>query len=114
MMNHRLLCALAGSTVLASVIGATAEEQRVPAPPGAKLLLEVAAQGVQIYTCEKATDGYHWVFIAPDAVLFDAAGRQIGTHFAGPTWQSEDGSKIVGEVVGRRPRRSHTPLPGCC
>jgi hypothetical protein len=102
-MDHRLLRALAGLIVLATPTRATAEEQRIAAPPGAKLLLEAAAQGVQIYTCEKGSDGYHWVFSAPDAALFDETGRQIGIHFAGPTWQVEDGSKIVGEVTAQAP-----------
>jgi hypothetical protein len=102
-MDRRLLFTLAGVAVLATSTAATAEEQRVAAPPGAKLLLEAAAQGVQIYTCEKGSDGYRWVFSAPDAALFDATGRQIGTHFAGPTLQVADGSKIVGEVVAQAP-----------
>jgi hypothetical protein len=102
-MNNRLLRAVAGVAALAIATGASAEEQRVAAPPGATLLLEAAAQGVQIYTCQKTGDGYRWVFNAPDAALFDAAGKQIGTHFAGPTWQAEDGSKIVGEVAAQAP-----------
>jgi hypothetical protein len=28
--------------------------------------------------------------------LFDDTGKQIATHFAGPTWQATDGSKVVG------------------
>jgi hypothetical protein len=100
-MDHRLLGALAGLVALVGPTGSIAQEQRIAAPPGATLLLEDVAQGVQVYTCEKASDGYHWVFTAPDAALFDATGRQIGTHFAGPTWQAEDGSKIVGEVVAQ-------------
>jgi hypothetical protein len=98
-MDRSLLCALAGLAVLATSTGATAEDQRVAAPPGAKLVLETAAQGVQIYTCENAEDGYRWVFKAPDAALFDADGKQVGIHFAGPTWKADDGSKIVGEVA---------------
>ena len=95
-MKHHLLLTLTAMMGLAATTVAFADEARVPAPAGAKLLLEAAAQGVQIYTCEKASDGYRWVFSAPDATLFNAAGRQIGTHFAGPTWQMEDGSKVVG------------------
>ncbi len=102
-MDHRLLHALAGLALLAAVTHATAQERSIAPPPNAKLLLEAAAQGVQIYTCKQANDGYHWVFIAPDAALFDTAGRQIGTHFAGPSWQLDDGSKIVGEVVAQAP-----------
>ncbi|MBV9782783.1 MAG: DUF3455 domain-containing protein [Acidisphaera sp.] len=89
--------------VVPGATGALAQEERVPPPPGARMLLEAAAQGVQIYTCQKGSDGSRWVFTAPDAALFDAAGRQIGTHFAGPTWQMDDGSKIIGEVVSQAP-----------
>ncbi|HET6239448.1 MAG TPA: DUF3455 domain-containing protein [Acetobacteraceae bacterium] len=98
-----LLDTLAGLALVATATHATAQEQSITPPPNAKLLLEAAAQGVQIYTCKQANDGYHWVFIAPDAALFDTAGRQIGTHFAGPSWQLDDGSKIVGEVVAQAP-----------
>jgi hypothetical protein len=94
---------LAFSCLLFVTSGAFAAGPRVSTPIGAKLLLHASAQGVQIYKCEKADDGYHWVFSAPDAALFDTMGQQIGTHFAGPTWQMQDGSKIVGEVVAQAP-----------
>jgi hypothetical protein len=100
-MKHRLLLALVGLIIVAGATSAFAAEPTVTAPRGAKLLLRTAAQGVQIYTCQRASDGYHWVFSAPEAALFDAAGQQIGTHFAGPSWQMDDGSKIVGEVVAQ-------------
>jgi hypothetical protein len=102
-MDHRLLRLLAGLIVGFSATGASGEEQRVAAPPGAKLLLEATAYGVQIYTCKMEGDSRHWVFTAPEAALFDASGRQIGTHFAGPAWQMADGGKIVGEVVAQAP-----------
>jgi Protein of unknown function (DUF3455) len=100
-MKARLLLAFA--CLLLGTSGAFAAGPRVTTPIGAKLLLHASAQGVQIYKCEKADDGYHWVFSAPDAALFDAMGQQIGTHFAGPTWQMQDGSKVVGEVVAQAP-----------
>jgi hypothetical protein len=99
-MLHRLLSAVL-VLLLATATGTIAEEPGVSAPPGATQLLEVEGQGVQIYACGKGSDGYHWVFKAPDAALFDTTGRQVGTHFAGPTWQFADGSKIVGEVVAQ-------------
>lgn len=112
-INHWFVSALATLAACAAATGALAQQPTVAAPPGAKLLLDAAAQGVQIYTCKKESDGYRWVFSAPDAALFDAAGRQIGIHFAGPTWQMEDGSKIVGEVEARAPAPNRTPSPGC-
>jgi hypothetical protein len=75
----------------------------VPVPdnlkPGANesLALVVPAKGVQVYECR---DG-KWVFVAPEAELFDGAGKKVGTHYAGPHWESADGSKIVGAVKQR-------------
>ena len=102
-MKLRLPLALACLITVAGTTGSFAAAPRVNAPPGAKLVLRTAAQGVQIYKCEKTADAYHWVLSAPEAALFDPTGQQIGTHFAGPTWQMQDGSKIVGEVVTQAP-----------
>jgi hypothetical protein len=101
--NHRFPRILAALAAYAITTAASAQSSPVAAPSGARLLLETEAQGVQIYTCETGKDGYRWAFSAPDATLFDATGRQIGTHFAGPTWQMQDGSKIEGEVEAQAP-----------
>ena len=72
------------------------------APPrGSTPLLELVADGVQIYTCEPKEGGFVWSFKAPEADLFDTHGRQVGTHFAGPTWKLDDGSEVVGEVSAK-------------
>src|SRR5262249_9768203 len=41
---------------------------------------------------------YEWAFVAPEADLFDTSGKKIGRHYAGPHWESSDGSKIAGTV----------------
>ena len=69
--------------------------------PGANesLAMVVAAKGVQIYECRARKDqvgSYEWAFVAPEADLFDARGTRIGRHYAGPHWESIDGSKILG------------------
>jgi hypothetical protein len=51
--------------------------------------------GVQIYTW----DGSSWQGPVPDATLFDDDGNVVIKHSAGPTWQSNSGSKVVGAVV---------------
>jgi Protein of unknown function (DUF3455) len=71
--------------------------------PGANesLAMIVAAKGVQIYECRARKDqvgGYEWAFVAPEADLSDARGNRIGRHYAGPHWESTDGSKILGTV----------------
>ena len=75
-------------------------------PDGQALVLRAAATGSQIYACKpKAADpaAYEWAFIAPEADLADADGRPLGKHYAGPTWESSDGSKIVGAVKEKAP-----------
>jgi len=69
--------------------------------PGPKetLAMIVPAGGVQIYECQAKKDGgYEWGFVAPEADLYDAHGARVGSHYAGPTWESGDGSKIQGTV----------------
>jgi hypothetical protein len=39
--------------------------------------------------------------VAPDAELFDAHGKLIGRHGAGPFWQATDGSRIIGAVKAK-------------
>ena len=92
---------MAGILVGMSAIAVNADQTGVTPPPGSALLLEVAADGVQIYTCEAKGNLFEWSFKAPEANLFDKQGRQIGTHFAGPTWKMADGSAIVGEVIAK-------------
>ena len=91
----------AGILVGMGALAVNADQTGMAPPQGSALLLEVAADGVQIYTCEAKGNLFEWSFKAPEANLFDKQGRQIGTHFAGPTWKMADGSAIVGEVVAK-------------
>jgi hypothetical protein len=75
-------------------------------PPSDQVLVsEAQATGVQIYECGPSATGqagtYEWVFKAPEAELSDRTGRKLGRHYAGPTWESVDGSKVVGDVKAR-------------
>jgi hypothetical protein len=67
----------------------------------------VPAKGVQIYECRNN----EWAFVAPAADLFDAKGNKIGRHYAGPHWEAEDGSKIVGTVKARADAPTHGSIP---
>ena len=59
---------------------------------------ELQGKGVQIYTCSDGQGGFAWRLKAPDAMLVDGEGREVGHHFAGPSWQGKDGSLVTGEV----------------
>ncbi|MFG6488902.1 DUF3455 domain-containing protein [Roseateles sp. BYS78W] len=74
-------------------------------PAGQTLYLEALARGVQIYDCAAKPDGsgLAWTFRAPEANLTDRAGKPLGKHYAGPTWEALDGSRVVGEVKARDP-----------
>jgi hypothetical protein len=81
---------------------AVPESLRVP--DGQALLLRAAARGAQIYTCKVTTAepaAFEWALKAPEAELFDQSGARIGRHYGGPTWESADGSRVVGEVMQR-------------
>jgi hypothetical protein len=91
----------AGILIGMGAFAVNADQTGVAPPQGSALLLEVLADGVQVYTCEAKGNLFEWSFKAPEANLFDKQGRQIGTHFAGPTWKMADGSAIVGEVIAK-------------
>ena len=82
--------------------------------PDAKesMTLIVPAKGVQIYECRVNQAGaYEWTFVAPQAELFDTTGKPIGRHYAGPSWESGDGSKIVGAVKARADAPAANAIP---
>lgn len=64
----------------------------------------VPAKGVQIYECRARAgqpSAYEWAFVAPEADLFNTRGDKIGRHYAGPSWEAADGSKITGSLKAR-------------
>jgi hypothetical protein len=66
-------------------------------PEGNSLFLVGHAVGVQIYGCAVTASGTAWTLLAPRADLYGDNGRLIATHFAGPTWEASDGSRVVGK-----------------
>lgn len=79
-------------------LGAAHAQASVPgtlqAPAGYAVVWTAKASGVQIYksTSEKGM-APKWVFDAPLAELRTPA--QVIHHYAGPTWEANDGSRIV-------------------
>lgn len=92
-------------TALAVVLGSL---RSLPAHAEA---IELEARGVQIYVCERTSDTAVWRLKAPEATLFDAAGAQVGSHFAGPSWRAMDGSMVVGEAVTSSKSSSEGSIP---
>ena len=68
--------------------------EELQVPDGNKVAFQAYGVGVQIYRW----NGTSWVFVAPEAVLFHGDGV-VAIHFAGPTWESDSGSEVVGAVI---------------
>ena len=65
---------------------------------GYEVSFHTYAEGVQVYVCTETSPGvYGWVFKEPIATLYSNAARTavVGTHYAGPTWDSNSGSMVV-------------------
>jgi hypothetical protein len=109
--NHSALpvrMTLAALAVLASIsVARASEDNRAPELPsplcdrlqvqGGRVAFHVYALGVQIYRW----NGVSWDFVAPSARLFADAEYhgEVGTHYAGPTWESNSGGKVVASRV---------------
>ena len=78
---------------------------------GARVVLQVKGDGVQIYTCSETPSGIKWTLKGPDARLMDGSGRIVGTHFAGPTWKLNDGGLVQGELLASKPAPEAASIP---
>jgi hypothetical protein len=81
-------------------------------PADATLTAAFAAKGVQIYTCASPAPGVApaWTLKAPHAVLLKSADA-AGIHFAGPSWEANDGSLVTGAKVAAAPSPDPTAIP---
>ncbi len=80
-------------------------------PAGEQLLLQVHAKGDQIYSCKADGGQFAWTPKAPDAQLFDKGGKLFGKHFAGPSWEASDGSRVTGKAVANTPSPDPDSIP---
>ena len=102
------------SLAIVLVAGVQAGSQGLPekitVPPQNARHLRAFASGVQVYVCQARPEDpntFEWTFKAPVAELWNDTGEKIGVHYAGPTWEGNDGSKVVGQVV----ERANSPDP---
>lgn len=115
-MRHRIH-GLTSATLLAAASAAlsffvAAQQVGLPQPPAnEQLLLQVHAQGDQIYTCKSDAAQFTWTLKAPDAQLFDKDGKPFGKHFAGPSWEANDGSRVTGKAVAIVPSTDADSIP---
>lgn len=93
--------ALAIGGGLAALAAGTGADNRAPdvptqiaVPVGNKVHFHGFGVGFQIYTW----NGSNWGAAVPDALLFDEDGNIVAVHSAGPSWESNSGSRVVGAL----------------
>jgi len=98
---------------LFSSLAAGAQEvpKELQPPANEQLVSRVHAKGDQIYTCKADGGQFVWTLKAPEAQLTDKSGKPFGKHFAGPSWESSDGSRVTGKPVANAPSPNADSIP---
>ena len=92
-MNYRTI-----ALISAAVLGARACSISIAAADDS-VVRALHAEGAQIYECKRANDGaLTWQFREPIATLL-LDGRTVGRHYAGPSWEHVDGSRVTAKPV---------------
>ncbi len=105
------LLAVASTGLLLFSVAAQQVPQQLQPPANEQLFLQVHAKGDQVYTCKADVEQYAWILKAPDAQLFDKNGKPFGKHFAGPSWEANDGSRVTGQAVANAPSPDSNSIP---
>ncbi|CAN5501588.1 DUF3455 domain-containing protein [soil metagenome] len=80
----------------------------VTVPAGNKMVMSALGVGDLTYECRakaNAADGFEWAFVGPVAVLCDGQKAAVGKYYSGPTWESNDGSKVTGKQIAVAPNK---------
>ncbi|MBP0581982.1 DUF3455 domain-containing protein [Labrys sp. LIt4] len=118
MPTHKTYAFVAAAMVLAGATQAAKAAEAVPAalqpPAGYTLVFTAKARGLQVYTSTaEAGAAPKWVLEAPVAEL--AAKQGAVHHYAGPSWEAADGSKVVRDkdtaVVTVPARKADADIP---
>lgn len=91
-------------------------QEASPAPkeiaaPAGEVVLRAHAKGDQVYVCQQGVTLSAWRLKEPDAILFDKDGKIIGRHFAGPSWELKDGSRVKGDPDAKMDSPNRNAIP---
>lgn len=79
----------------------------VQVPAGHKVAWETVGSGDITYECRDKANApglTEWVFVGPEAVLKDRAGKSVGRYYGPPaTWEANDGSKLTATQLAVAP-----------
>ena len=84
-------------------------------PGGNTRVATYYAEGVQKYKSQNVGGStpatYEWIFVAPEANLYDASNNKVGTHGAGPNWKLSNGTDSIYAQQFTPSRLAHSPNP---
>jgi opacity protein-like surface antigen len=105
-----ILAVAAISAAFASPSRAQDVPPQLQPPAGQELFLKLQGKGDQVYVCKADATPPAWTLKAPDAQLFKD-GAVFGKHYAGPSWESSDSSKVVGKAAANVPSPDANSIP---
>jgi hypothetical protein len=80
--------------------------QAIAVPAGHKPVLTLVGAGDLTYECRAQADRpgtFAWAFAGPNAILMTKDKQVVGRYYGGPTWESNDGSKVTGKQLAIAP-----------
>src|SRR5262249_52686412 len=109
-----LLCVF---SLVCLALAAKAPAQPLPAIDKNTIIATLHAVGAQIYECKPVTSNpagkagaLAWEFREPIASLL-VGSQSVGRHYAGPSWDLADGSRVKGRVVKSTPAATANDVP---
>ncbi|GAA4022088.1 DUF3455 domain-containing protein [Actimicrobium antarcticum] len=97
---------LSACSTMGPMMATPAAPAAVTAPAGNKVAMMAVGAGDLTYECrvKAAMPGtFEWVFAGPNALLLDKNNATVGKYYGGPTWESNDGSKVTGKQLAVAP-----------
>jgi hypothetical protein len=111
---HVASIAIAASTLVACAMQpqTMVRQDDLPAsirvPDGHRAFMHTVGTGELTYECREKKDmagAFEWAFVGPVATLTDPRGQTVGKYYAGPTWETTDGSKVSGKQLAVSPHK---------
>jgi hypothetical protein len=104
MKSLSILVAAIALTACATQMSAPANvPDAVKVPGSAAYMLTLVGVGDLTYECRNANNAIAWAFAGPNAALRKTSGETVGKYYGGPTWEGNDGSKLVGKQLAISP-----------
>ncbi|CAN5204747.1 DUF3455 domain-containing protein [soil metagenome] len=92
--------------MMTPMVDNTTLPEAVRAPAGTMQKMLAVGSGELTYECREKKDmagAFEWGVVGPVATLKTKSGEVVGKYYAGPTWESVDGSKITGKQLAVAP-----------